>query len=304
MRTSLLIIFLICHVALKAQVEMVILGTVQDAGSPQIGCQKDCCSHLWDHPDHTRKVASIGFIDYTQCYTMMVDATPDIKSQLNYLQGLAGIEDPIPNLILLTHAHIGHYMGLLQLGKEAINAQRAGVAAMPRMANFLRSNGPWNQLVENQNIELLPIISDSSYPVTDRISYTPILVPHRDEYSETVGYRITGPEKSVLYIPDIDKWHLWEHSIIDEIAKVDYALLDASFYDGEELGGRDMSLIPHPTVEESLSLFKPLSKSERNKVYFIHLNHTNPLLDTNSRAYKYTTSQGYHIASYGQVFKL
>lgn len=304
MRATLLIILIMCHVALMGQVEMVILGTVQDAGSPQIGCQKDCCVHLWDHPDHTRKIASIGVIDYTQCYTLLVDATPDIKSQLNYLQHLAGIETAMPNLILLTHAHIGHYSGLLQLGKEAINAHRVRVTAMPRMENFLRSNGPWNQLVENQNIELLSIISDRSYPVTDMISYTPILVPHRDEYSETVGYRITGPEKSVLYIPDIDKWHLWQQNIIDEIAKVDYALLDATFYDGVELGGRDMSQIPHPTVEESLSLLMPLSAHERSKVYFIHLNHTNPLLDTDSRAYKYTESQGFHIASYGQVFKL
>ena len=108
----------------------------------------------------------------------------------------------------------------------------------------------------------------------------------------------------MLYIPDIDKWHLWDHDIIAEIAKVDYALLDATFYDGVELGGRDMSLIPHPTVEESLSILSPLSRSERNKVYFIHLNHTNPLLDPQSSAYKHTLSQGFHVASFGQSFKL
>jgi len=304
MRLILLAVLFTCHVALLAQVELVILGTVQDAGSPQIGCQKDCCNHLWEHPDHTRKVASIGVIDYQSCYTMIVDATPDIKSQLNYLQQLSGVPNAMPDLVLLTHAHIGHYSGLLQFGKEAINADMVAVAAMPRMERFLKSNGPWSQLVENNNVELHPIVSNSSYPVTNEISYMPILVPHRDEYSETVGYRINGPHKSVLYIPDIDKWQLWDRNILDEIAKVDYALLDATFYDGVELGGRDMSLIPHPTVEESLSILKPLPRDERNKVYFIHLNHTNPLLDPQSSAYKYTIKQGFRVASFGQAFKL
>lgn len=304
MRILLLTVFVICKILLTGQVDMVILGTVQDAGSPQIGCQKDCCAHLWDHPDHTRRVASIGVIDHESCYTMMVDATPDINSQLSHLQSMADIDNPMPDLILLTHAHIGHYSGLVQLGKEAINAYKVIVSAMPRMERFLSTNGPWSQLVKNENIKLHSIRSDKAYTATNYISYTPILVPHRDEYSETVGYRINGPNKSVLYIPDIDKWHLWDHSIIHEIAKVDYALLDATFYDGVELGGRDMSQIPHPTVEESLDLLSSLPESEKNKVYFIHLNHTNPLLDTDSQAYKHTINQGFHVASFGQVFKL
>ena len=286
------------------QVELVVLGTTQDAGSPQIGCQKKCCSDLWSNPDHKRKVASIGVVDHRAEETLIIDATPDIKDQLTFLQGHAGLEAPMPNLILLTHAHMGHYGGLLHLGKEAINCDNVTVGAMDRMANFLESNGPWEQLVNNQNINITPIKADSVFQFSDEVSYIPVQVPHRDEYSETVGYKIVGPNKTALYIPDIDKWHIWDKSIVELIKSVDYAFLDATFYDGVELGGRDMSQIPHPTVEESLSTFQQLSQVERDKVNFIHLNHTNPLLDPDSDQYKYTISEGYHIAAYGQVFEL
>jgi pyrroloquinoline quinone biosynthesis protein B len=124
-------------------------------------------------------------------------------------------------------------------------------------------------------------------------------VPHRDEFSETVGYRISGPNHSALFIPDINKWELWERSISDEIDNVDYALLDATFFDGDELPGRDMSEIPHPFVVESMALFDPLPAAERSKIWFIHMNHSNPLLDSNSNAYRRVIEAGYNVAHEG-----
>ena len=289
---------------LLAQVNLIVLGTVQDAGSPQIGCQKKCCKHLWKHPDPTRKVSCLGIIDQDIKKSILLDATPNIKSQIDLLQKSGGLESILPDVILLTHAHIGHYSGLIHLGKEAINAQGISVATMPRMMEFLSSNGPWDQLIKTNNIQVYGIQSDSSYYLSPSLKFVPLQVPHRDEYSETVGYRIIGPTKSALFIPDIDKWHLWERNIKEEIKKVDYAFLDATFYDGEELGGRDMSTIPHPTVEESMTLFDSLSGKERAKVYFIHLNHTNPLLNPSSKQYQHVISKGYHIAEYGQKFDL
>lgn len=149
---------------------------------------------------------------------------------------------------------------------------------MPRLDTFLRNNGPWSQLVDLQNIVLQTLQSDSSIQLSEQLRVTPLEVPHRDEYSETVGYQISGSEKSVLFIPDIDKWEQWEHSIATEIAKVDYAFLDATFFSDGELPGRDMSKIPHPFVSETMNLLADLPLSQRQKVHFIHFNHTNPLL--------------------------
>jgi pyrroloquinoline quinone biosynthesis protein B len=106
----------------------------------------------------------------------------------------------------------------------------------------------------------------------------PLKVPHRDEFSETVGFRIENTERNLLFIPDIDKWPLWERDIRAEVARVDVALLDATFYQEGELPNRNMSEIPHPFVAETIALFSPLPAAEKRKIKFIHFNHTNPLI--------------------------
>jgi pyrroloquinoline quinone biosynthesis protein B len=192
----------------------------------------------------------------------------------------------------------------MYLGKEASDAQNIPVYVMPRMEDFLTSNGPWDQLVKRKNITLQKMSPNKSVPISDSISVTPILVPHRDEYTETVGYRIKGPKKSALFIPDIDKWERWDQDIINEIEQVDYAFLDATFFSGKEINNRDISHIPHPFVIESLEKFKELSLSEKNKIIFIHFNHTNPLLDEESQESEYVIRQGYNIGRIHDKFEL
>ncbi len=288
----------------QSEFEIIVLGTVQDAGSPQIGCQKECCKKLWDYPDHTRKVTSIGIIDRRSKKNFLVEATPDIKTQTRVLQNESDSPNALPDGILLTHAHIGHYIGLLQLGKEAYGANNVNVFAMPKMSTFLTQNGPWDQLVALNNISINPLTQDSITQLTADISIVPLVVPHRDEYSETVGYKIVGPNKTALFIPDIDKWDLWGKDINEEISQVDYAFLDASFYDGDELGGRDMSSIPHPFIVESFEKFDSLSISDKSKVHFIHFNHTNPLLRQDSKEYKLVNAKGYNVAHFRQKLSI
>ncbi len=173
---------------------------------------------------------------------------------------------------------MGHYAGLLQLGREAMGAQGMPVYVMPKMKEFLETNAPWSQLVSLGNIKLVLIEADTPIQLAFNLRVTPLIVPHRDEFSETVGYRIETAEKSLLFIPDIDKWPLWDRDIRAEVARVDLALLDATFYEEGELPNRNMSEIPHPFVAETINLFSPLSESEKRKVKFIHFNHTNPLI--------------------------
>ena len=115
---------------------------------------------------------------------------------------------------------------------------------------------------------------------------------------------IKGPNKTALFIPDIDKWERWEMAIESYIQQVDYAFLDATFFDGSELPNRDMAAIPHPFVRESLARFEPLETKEKKKIYFIHFNHTNPLLKENSQESKEVRAKGYHIARSGLEISL
>lgn len=283
---------------------LIILGTLQDAGSPHIACKKDCCKDLFENPDSLRKVVSLGIVDPQNNKTFLFEATPDITSQAKKLNQFAYSENELPDGIFLTHAHIGHYTGLMYLGKEATNAQNIPVYAMPRMKQFLETNGPWSQLVNQNNISLQLLEDQKNLRLTSNISVIPFTVPHRDEFSETVGYQIIGPAKKALFIPDIDKWSKWETSIVEAISGVDYAFLDATFYSGEEINTRDISEIPHPFITESMELFNRLPASEKQKIHFIHFNHTNPVIDTNSKAYKTVIGNGFRIATINSLFAL
>lgn len=285
--------------------KLIILGTTQDGGSPHIGCKKNCCKELFINSDNSRKVVSLGLIDFDTKRTYLFEATPDISAQLKYLKKNSSfMKNEVPDGIFLTHAHIGHYAGLMYLGKEAMNSVEALVYSMPRMKLFLETNGPWSQLVKLKNIQLKPIIEDSLLQLNKNFKVEALKVPHRDEYSETTGFKIVGPNKKVLFIPDIDKWEKWHLKIEEEIKKVDFAFLDATFYDGNEIANRDMSQIPHPFVVESIERFKKLSKKDKSKIYFIHFNHTNPLLDSMSLQSLNIKREGFHAAQPGQMFDL
>ena len=281
----------------ESEIFLHVLGTLQDGGSPHLGCKKNCCLNLSERDKKIRKVTSIEIFNQIKKESILFEATPDIIHQWNSMYSN-------PKGIFLTHAHIGHYTGLIHLGKEALGAKQIPVYAMPKMSFFLRENGPWSQLIKLNNINLVNLDNNIKITVLEKIKVTPLLVPHRDEFSETVGYKIEGPSKSVLFIPDIDKWLLWDLNLIDLLETVDLAFLDGTFFSAKEVNYRPLSEIPHPLVKETIEYLGDQKKSIKNKVYFIHLNHTNPLLDPKSRETKFVLSQGFKIARIGQVFKL
>ena len=296
-----LLFFSACSQKANQSPYVIVLGIAQDGGVPHASCSKSCCINLWDKPEKKVMVTSLGIVDPNSNETWMIDATPDFPQQFELLtqnnrEKLKGI--------FLTHAHMGHYTGLMHLGREVMGAKSIPVYAMPRMKKYLSSNGPWSQLVILDNIELNKLKNGKKVKLNKRMSITPFLVPHRDEYSETVGYKIQGPNKSLIFIPDIDKWEKWDKDIVNIASENDYALIDGSFYTANELPGRDMSEIPHPFIIESMAKFKSLSNNDKFKIHFIHLNHTNPALTNNSNAQNQIKNTGFNIAQRGQAFKL
>jgi len=280
-----------------------ILGTAQDGGFPHIGCQKKCCDDFYKGISPKQKVVSLGLIDREAQQKFLFEATPDISTQLADLENNHLKTNTIINGVFITHAHIGHYAGLLYFGKEALGKKDTRVYAMPKMKGFLENNGPWSQLVTDQNIVFSNLKKDTVIQLNHSLKVTPFLVPHRDEFSETVGYKIEGKNKSALFIPDINKWSLWEKNIVEEVKKVDYAFLDATFFKEGEIN-RPMSEVPHPFIIETVDLFKNESLTTKNKVIFIHFNHTNPALQPNSKERNELTLLGYKFATEGERFEL
>ncbi|MEE9128984.1 MAG: MBL fold metallo-hydrolase [Phycisphaerales bacterium] len=281
---------------------VVVLGIAQDGGFPQAGCTKDCCAEAWVDQSRRRHVTCLAVIDPVSSQRWIFEATPDFKDQIRLLDELApfpGVPE-VPGVglagIFLTHGHMGHYTGLMHLGHEAMGASNVPVYVMPRMGEFLSTNGPWDQLVRYKNIELHRMVADQPIQLNERISVTPFRVPHRDEYTEVVGYGIDGPNRSVLFIPDIDKWERWDRSIEELIAQVDVAYLDGTFFADGELPNRNMADILHPFIVESMQRFSSLPAIQRKKIRFIHLNHTNPALQAGSAAGEAITDAGFSVA--------
>lgn len=247
--------------------QLVVLGIAQDGGMPHPGCEKSPCADVYAGKRPAEKVSCIGLVNRDLGLAYMIDATPDFPAQLHALTG-----GKPPDGIFLTHAHIGHYTGLMYLGKEAMATKDVPVYGTKRMNSFLKRNGPWSLLVDNRYIELRVLTPDQAVTLPGGLRVTPMLVPHRDEFSDTVGFLVEGPRARALFIPDIDKWEKWNRSIRDLADGVDYVLLDGTFASMDELPGRDISQVPHPLMSETRALLA----GTRAKLWFIHLNHSNP----------------------------
>jgi pyrroloquinoline quinone biosynthesis protein B len=279
---------------------VLVLGTAQDGGYPHMGCQRECCSMVWKDPSMKRYVVSLALVDPKTKKWWLFEATPDIREQLHYFQQLTKSEYRfLPDGIFVTHAHIGHYTGLMELGKEVMGPKDVPVYALPRMKSFLESNGPWSQLVNMHNISIQPQQADSTTNLTSGISVHTFTVPHRDEYSETAGFEIITSGKKYLFIPDINSWDKWNRKIIDEVKAVDIAMLDATFFDANELPDKNMTTVPHPLVTQTMELFDKENKETKSKIHFIHFNHTNPLL-WDSKKQKELRKAGFNISEQGE----
>jgi pyrroloquinoline quinone biosynthesis protein B len=283
-------------------VRAVVLGIAQDGGMPHIGCTQPVCVEARRDPALRERVASLGLIDDTAGQRFLIDATPDLPSQVDSLNAGRRPADPRRPIdgILLTHAHVGHYAGLIYLGREALGAHAVPVYATARMAAFLRDNAPWSLLVTLGNIEIRTLEPGREVALTPSLGVTARAVPHRDELSDTVAFVVRGPRGSLLYLPDIDKWERWERPLEDELAAVDLAFIDGTFSAADEIPGRSLAEIPHPLVGETVARLRARPQLA-SRVWFIHLNHTNRLLWDPAAL---GLSGGFHVAKDGDQHPL
>ena len=285
-----------------SQPYVIVLGIAQDGGFPHIGCQSEC-QKAHDNPDLARYITSIAVVDPEMGKWWLFEATPDMDKQLQFFQELTNKSFPyLPEGIFLTHAHIGHYTGLMYLGREALGSKNVNVYALPEMIHFLETNGPWSQLIELNNIKPIHHSKNTSIDLSKNLSIEAFQVPHRDEFSTTAGFKINTKDKKYLFIPDINKWSKWTTDIVSEVQKVDYAFLDATFFEDGELPNRAMSEIPHPFVSETMTLFEKEKNNIKQKIYFIHFNHTNPLLFDQNKKLMVET-KGFNVSEQGKSYK-
>lgn len=287
-------------------IKVIVLGTAQDGGVPQAGCRQPYCERARRDPSFARAVASLAVIDTTARRTFLVDATPDARNQIDYLLHHPDYpprpdRNPVDGVIL-THAHIGHYAGLVQFGNEVMATSRMPVYCTRSMAAFLRENGPWAQLVRDDFLSLHASDAPAELRLTDRLLVRTFLVPHRQEWSDTIALEIRGETRRLLYMPDIDHWDQWQEDVQQIVRQGDIALLDGCFYSGDELPGRDMDKVPHPLISDTMARLAALAASRC--IVFTHLNHTNPVQEAESPQRRAVEAAGFHVAAERQEFVL
>lgn len=258
--------------------EIKILGNGQDAGAPYPGCScPQCGAGISAHgPAITVSKGE---------KTLLIDAPHDI---------IRMIDLRIPDAILLTHAHIGHYGGLFFLGKESYNTEEFPVHCSKEMAEWLRGgNKAYHHLVERGNIEIDSFSTDEWIEI-EGVEVKPVEVNHRNEDADTVGFLFRDNGSKLLYMPDLDEWTEKEDNLVRE---ADIAIVDGTFYSEEEMPRSD---VPHPPVEETRERFEDTD----TRIVFTHLNHSNPLLDQESQEYKDLVEKGGEVALQGDTYRI
>ncbi len=261
---------------------------------PQPGCHCPNCKAARRDADRRARVVSLGLVDDDAGRSWLIDATPDFPAQYDLLSARAPLAG-----ILLTHAHMGHYPGLLYLGPEAMNARQLPVYATARMVDFLRANAPWSGLVTAGHIDLVEVTPGVEMSLSPGLRATPVAVPHRDEYSDTVAWLLRGPDRTLFYCPDIDHWGAFRPDLCTWLQRADIALLDGTFFSPDELPGRDLSQIPHPLVTDTARQLTGVSA----RVVFIHLNHTNPLWRPGPQR-AWLEARGFSVGACGESWRL
>ena len=294
---------------------VVVLGYAQDGGVPQLGCRCPRCQQA--HLSGRIHTASLAIISKhgDDVHSLVIDTGPDFRTQyeetLDLLARQPGSlaealqqrrKGPNPvDAVLLTHLHMGHFTGLLELGLEVVNGRDIPLYCTAPVAQFLAENAPWSQLLERNNVLPHVIRPGEVFAPAPGLTAEAYPVPHRNEYGDTVGFRIAlRGGKSLLYIPDADSWDEMEPPLVQLVNEADYALLDGTFFSAHELGGREQSQVPHPPVKETANLLA----SRASHVFFTHLNHTNPLLDTTSHQRQWLEAQGFSVLFARQVLDL
>ncbi len=289
-----------------------VLGTAQDGGLPHAACTCVRCERARHDPAFRRAVASLALVvpapgGAAEVY--LVDATPDLREQLDRLADVraarrGGVARAPLDGVFLTHAHLGHYTGLAFFGFEAVHTRAMPVWCTPRMAAFLRGHGPWSQLVQIGNLDLHEVEHGGEVELGGSVRVGFLKVPHRDEYADTVGFVVRGPERSVLYVPDTDTWETWAPSLPEVLEGIDVAILDGSFYSLDELPGRDLASIKHPLITRSMDLLQARVSAGKTQVYFTHMNHSNPAIEPDGAARREIEARGFGILADGQEIPL
>jgi pyrroloquinoline quinone biosynthesis protein B len=268
-----------------------ILGSAQDGGVPQVGCLCERCQWARMDTAHARFPASLAIVGKSG-RLLLIDATPSLPQQLDLVRDLFPSDKRLlPDSVLLSHAHIGHYSGLMFFGKEVASTKAIPVYCTSAMKHFLESNKPFSYLIERNEIRIKELEKSKTILFDEDLNITPIEVPHRNEDADTLSFLIRSG-RTLFYAPDFDHY---TETIDRCVRSSDISVLDGCFWSWQEVSDRSYETILHPPIVETLERFKGL----KNRIVFTHMNHTNPILNRDGRLRSELEKNGFRLAREG-----
>lgn len=288
-----------------------VLGTAQDGGYPQPACSCPNCKAAIYDKSLIRLPASLAILDINNKKSYIIDPTPHFPEQLQSLNETAQKYNfPENHLhgVFLTHAHIGHYTGLIYFGKEAINYNKLNVYTTRLMKDFLLKNQPWQSLIENKNINITLFEFNKNIEKINNFLVKAIKVPHRAEYTDTASFLIKGKNKTLYYLPDIDSWGNFRKKFNKITSKSDFLLIDGTFFQYSELAkyrNRNIKNVPHPPIKKTINeLKKGKLKLNNSKLFFTHFNHTNKALNPQLNNNSFFKNKNINILEENKIFEI
>lgn len=294
-----------------------VLGSAAGGGVPQWNCACANCSAARSGRQSRRSSSGFAFSRDGERW-WLVNVSPDIAAQIETvpaLQPRAGRGTPIAGM-LLTDANVDHLGGLAVLRQQGEHAFVLYSSATVReiaceqraFAAFAEAPHVWHSLTPGERFELETGLSATVVPVP---GLTPGFAGRQALPDAVVGYLVRDEIDggSALFAPvfaDVGE------ALVAAVRGADVAFLDGSFFYDDELGevgvAKSARALGHAPVGGAGGSLATLSAhglpADGRRVFFAHLNNTNPLLDSNSQPATDLARHGFALAEDGMEFRI
>ena len=245
----------------------------------------------------------------------IVNTAPDIRDQLARFEGLyprEGTRDIPLDTVALTNCDLDHCMGLLVLRESLpyriVTTPWVRDAVLDNNAAWRLMAPAWGVAKIDQEFELDRdgALVARFFPVPGKVpGYLEGLASNHAE--ATVGLRITDTRtgKRLVYAAGIKAL---DEATLSELAAADLRFVDGTFWTAQELlqlrpGAPDAHAMGHLPIGGPDGSLVRISQLPGRSVY-IHINNTNPILDSESEQTAAVEQAGVEIAYDGMELEL
>ena len=293
-----------------------VLGSAAGGGFPQWNCGCPGCSavRMGSRPARPRTQSSIA-VSADQRNWFLLNASPDVRAQIEANPALhprAGRDTPL-RAVLLTDAELDHTLGLLLLRE----AEALEVHATPAVYATLRDgSGVLATLERYCRVDWHPVTPGVDVSLGEGLSYRAFDAPTTKrarfgactEAGRVVGYRFTDGHsgRSAVYLPGVQRL---TPEVCAQLTDCSALLIDGTCWHDDELirlglAAKTAAAMGHLPIGGPDGSLEQLAGLPVERVIYIHINNTNPVLLEDSPERRMVVDHGREVAVDGLEVKV